>query len=409
MNVGYIVARYPQPSETFLFRELLALHRSGERPTVFYLQMPSIEDIMYPGLENIPAVRAPGVFSGESLRAMIWVLTDRPFHFLKFIALLCALLIRSPRYGFLLGRKTHHVMYFARYASIHGIKHVHAYFLNAPAILGTAVATILDCSFSAACHARDLFCHSAPVSLVGRRADFIVACSNSVGSELTRRLSQIQQSKVHVIYHGLDTADFVDEEIRSDSGEIKLLFVGRFVEKKGLQFLIACCKQLKQQSFAFRLLLAGDGILQATIERQVKQAGLEQQVHFLGWCSRQHIRELMTECTMLLVPSQTASDGDRDGIPNAILEAFALRLPVVATDSGGLREVIEPGMNGLLAPAGNVEAFCRAIVEMGTSRDCRERITAGAGEYAKENFDVDRNIQSLIHLFEGSIHERQRV
>jgi glycosyltransferase involved in cell wall biosynthesis len=186
-----------------------------------------------------------------------------------------------------------------------------------------------------------------------------------------------------VIPMGVDVATF-EQAAKSaldephDGTQLKLLFVGRLVEKKGLRYLISALgkPELAQQNISLQI--AGDGPLAGALRAQVRAARLGERVRFLGGVAYHEIPGLMATSDAVVVPSVEAADGDCDGLPTVILEAMAAKSLVIGTPVGGIRQVLHDGQTGCLVPAGDANALAQALVRLHGDTQHRRDMVANA-------------------------------
>jgi glycosyltransferase involved in cell wall biosynthesis len=137
----------------------------------------------------------------------------------------------------------------------------------------------------------------------------------------------------------------------------RLVCVGRLCEQKGQLLLVRACARLAARKVLFELVLAGDGEMRQEIEREVALLGLQRQVRITGWISAARVREEIVSARALVLPSFA------EGLPVVLMEAMALRRPVLTTYVAGIPELVRDGVHGWLLPAGDVEALVRALEE----------------------------------------------
>ena len=161
----------------------------------------------------------------------------------------------------------------------------------------------------------------------------------------------------------------------------RLLAVGRFCRTKGFDVLIDACALLARRGFRFQLTLVGAGLPwpTAVIRRRIRAHGLRARVFLPGFVSHDRMSELYAAADIFVMPSVVHHTGDRDGIPNVIMEALSHGLPVVATRVSGIPEVIEDGVTGRLVPQRDPEALADAIEALAADRD-RALALARAGQ-----------------------------
>jgi glycosyltransferase involved in cell wall biosynthesis len=190
-----------------------------------------------------------------------------------------------------------------------------------------------------------------------RHASFVVAISSFGKSQLCR-LSRLEDwSKIHVVRCGLDAA-LLDRSPKPVPEAPRLVCVARLSEQKGHMVLLDAAAEVALNGRRFELVLAGDGELRPLVERRVKELGLESFVRITGWISEQQVAQEIESARALVLPSLA------EGLPVVIMEAMALGRPVVSTYVAGIPELVEPGHNGWLVPAGEVSSLSSAIEQV---------------------------------------------
>ena len=180
-----------------------------------------------------------------------------------------------------------------------------------------------------------------------------------------------------------------------------LLFVGRLVEKKGIEVLIRAIKSLNNENFLINLDIVGSGPLEEKLRSLAKNI---ENIRFLGWKSESEVSDLMERCSALIVPSKTARNGDSEGLPTVILEAIKTGTIVVASDHSGIPEVIVNEKTGFIFTEGDIEQLAHQIVRVSKiDKDEKKVITDNASELLNKKFDSFVQSQRLEKLIEGII------
>ena len=186
-----------------------------------------------------------------------------------------------------------------------------------------------------------------------------------------------------------------------------LLALGRLVPKKGFPVLLAACRRLRAQGVEFRLTLAGDGPERGKLREIIDREGLADRVSLPGAVPHREVARLMAAADLLVMPSLIAPSGDRDGIPNVILEALLCEVPVVATDGLGHPRGHPGGRHRLADAPGDPEALARAVAAaLADPAEARRRAERGRDLVARE-FDSERNYARLKAWFEGAARPHQ--
>lgn len=403
--LGVLVKTYPKLSETFILEELLGLERLGFSLRLYSLA-PATDAITHPAVAR---VRAPLVRLPESMRG----------HAGAFAARHARLLFGAPlRYLGALGaaarRGRRGLHDFARAGWLagqlrdDGVEHLHAHFIATPADVAELVGRLAAMPFSISAHAKDIYL-SDPAELRRKlhAARFTVTCT-----ELNRQtLAAIApQANVQRMYHGVDHALFHPAQRLAAPATPAanpptlplILSVGRLRAKKGLDTLIDACAALRQRGQAFVCEIVGYGEEQARLEAQIERLGLGDCVRLPGKLAREQVIARYARAAVYVQPSRIAADGDRDGIPNVLLEAMAMGLPVVASNVSGIPELVGHGHNGLLVESDQPEALADAIVRLLAQPQLCAELGGQARQTVTASFDNDRNLQRLCGLLEGS-------
>ena len=234
-----------------------------------------------------------------------------------------------------------------------------------------------------------------------RDCAFVVAVSSYGRSQLYRYALHRHWPKVQVVHCGLDAA-FGAAPTSVAPNSRRLLCVGRLTEQKGQMLLVDAACRLATEGVDFELVFAGDGKLRGEIEALVARHNLRSQVRITGWLSGDQVRDEILAARALVMPSFA------EGLPVVIMEAMALRRPVISTYVAGIPELVVAGENGWLVPAGDVEALVQAMRGcLETPADVLRRMGAAAHERVFSLHNVDVEAAKLVKLFQGDIKCRQ--
>jgi len=218
---------------------------------------------------------------------------------------------------------------------------------------------------------------------------------------LAERLIEIGMppEKIRVHYVGISVQD-LSLEIPNAARPKNVLFVGRFVEKKGLAHLVSAFRLVAQQVPGTKLFLVGDGPLRAELERRVDELGLGDRVHFVGRVPHSSLRDWYGQTVVFTHPSVTTAAGETEGLPFSILEAQAAGLPVVATRHAGIPEGVVHERTGLLVREGSVEEIAQALLLLLRDDDRRDVMAREAVAFMHERFEVHECTRTLENLYD---------
>jgi glycosyltransferase involved in cell wall biosynthesis len=282
-----------------------------------------------------------------------------------------------------------------------GISQIHAHFANRATVVAMVASRLLGVPYSLTAHAYDIYV--SPVMLPEKMAgaQFVATCTDYNRVHLERIDGGRFSGMIHLIYHGLDLSKFEpDRRLPSDGRRPLLLSVGQLKEKKGFPYLLRACRMLRDQGYDFACEIIGEGPQRRELEAMVTDLGLDDTVVLRGAVSHQEVLERYARAALFALACVPAEDGDRDGIPNVLLEAMAMRVPVVSSRFSGIPEAVEDGCTGLLVPPRDTEALAGALIRLLDDRDLRERMGRAGRERVEEHFDIRDNIGRLVDLFE---------
>lgn len=398
--VGYVLKMYPRFSETFVVTEILAREAAGEQIVIFSLRPPS-DARFHPELAR---VQAPVVQIDRPASAHRWWAswqqtaadTDLAAGLHSALDLLCAADHDDAGQAVTL----------ARLARAHGVTHLHAHFASVATTVARLAGLIARLPYSFTAHAKDIFHRDVERDdLVGKLTDAHHAITVSdynlhhlqawCGRESTRRL--------HRVYNGLELDRFTYEprSIRR-GGPARLLGVGRLVEKKGFDVLLATMSRLVAEGVDIELDIAGDGPLREELEIDIARRRLHRHVRLLGPRTQTEISELLGSHDVFVAPFVVASDGNVEGLPTVLLEAMARGIPCVASDITAVGEVVRPGETGWLVPSGDPVSLADTLMEVVENPSGHRSVTDKARALIEEHFDASSQALQLRRLLEGT-------
>jgi colanic acid/amylovoran biosynthesis glycosyltransferase len=209
----------------------------------------------------------------------------------------------------------------------------------------------------------------------------------SVSSKWAMELRKNAGIAADVHYLGIPL-DGMPERRSRTGGPFQVLFVGRMVEKKGVEYLLRAMRGLADRGLGVRARLLGDGPLLADLTGLAASLGLSDRVAFEGAKRHDEVLTAMAGADCLVAPSVTAANGDSEGIPVTIMEAMALGLPVISTVHAGIPELVENGISGLLAPERDTVALERHIRTLIESPDTRQQMASAARKTIEQRFNA---------------------
>jgi glycosyltransferase involved in cell wall biosynthesis len=425
-EIGYVLKSYPRMSETFIANEIYLLEQLGLNLSLFSIldrrdpQRHAVVDAIRAPVEYLPQVTPLNEShflawlcrNGPKFFGSHWRLfRARPVNYARTLpeALRLAFKYRPASWR----PETSFIKEFLQAGDIAQkvlaagtIRHLHAHFCHSATTVAMFASRLCGLPFSFTAHAKDIYVQSLnPGDLLQsklRRAKFAVTCVRANQEHLASL--GIKKTPIYNIYHGLDTRRFTPRAPRDESAEKPvtpiLLSVGRLVEKKGFPVLIEACRFLKERGYRFRCqIIGGPGPCERQVASLIRQSGLEDIVALLPAVTQEELREFYRQATLFVLPCQITDNNDRDGIPNVLVEAMASELPVVSTNISGIPELIEHGVNGLLAPQKDARALADAAAKLLDAPALRRELGVAAREKVRLLFDAESNILTLHRLF----------
>lgn len=402
MKIAYLVNQYPSISHSFIRREIEALERRGVE-VVRYTIRASAHGAISPEdrREFEKTRRIVGAPVLELAAAAMASLVSRPHRAIAAIWKAARLGLKSEagmvRHAFYAAE----ALILASWMRREGVSHVHAHFGTNSATVAMLAAAINNSSFSMTVHGPEEFDKPALIALPEkiRAASFVAAVSSYGLSQLRRLVSPEYWDRIRIVHCGIEKS-FHDGALAPAPAAAEFVCVGRLCEQKGQLTLIEAAADVKRRGGAFHLTLIGNGEMRADIEAAIGRYGLSEEVDIAGWKTPADVRAAIEASRAFILPSYA------EGLPVSIMEAMVLARPVISTYVAGIPELVIPGENGWLAPAGDAGKLADAMMAAIVAAPDRiaEMGAAGRGR-ALERHDIDRIAESLEAIFRECAEE----
>jgi glycosyltransferase involved in cell wall biosynthesis len=395
--VGVLLKGYPRLSETFIINEILLLEKLGHRLHIFALRDPG-EATMH---ERVRQVRAPVTyipdyfwpFFGAFMRTNIRQWWRRPEVYWQ--AFCCA--VRSSWQQ----RSMATLKRFAQAAYLvenglpgTNVTHVHAHFSHDPTTVAFFVSWLTGMGYSFSAHAKDIYLQETDfLRLKIARARFAVTCTEYNKTYL----QQLAGTATPILrcYHGINL-DFFSGPLQSPTRVCPhILSIGRLVPKKGFTVLLQALHLLRQKGIAFRCTIIGSGPLESALRQQMVACGLEGCVTLLGPMSQEELLQYYRAADVFALACEVHHDGDRDGLPNVIVEAMAMGLPIMSTHVSGIPECVEHGVHGLLVAEKDAVAFADGLLTLLSQPDTMRQFGQAGQKKVTQDFDALRTVERI--------------
>ncbi len=403
-TLAYILKGYPRISETFISNEILLLEKLGFRMHLFPMRHPR-ESFCHDSVKQIQARvdYLPTELLLEFHKLLlpnIFLAVKRPSLFKQGLQLANT---RFKRTGKLATFK--HLLQAGFLCNNHlldstTISHLHGHFAHSPTSVTMFASLLSGIPFSFTAHAKDIYT-SNPDQLREkiRLAEFVVTCTD-YNRQYLEKIADGLDTPVHCIYHGIDLKLFSPKADHTKcSSPYTLLTVARMTEKKGLPTLYKALKILKDKGFAFRHTLIGDGDDRDALLQYIKDLDLDDCCQWLGTRTHSEVLKQFEQSDLFVLACEIAANGDRDGIPNVLVESLAMQVPALSTTVSAVPEILLNGKSGITIEPGNAETMAAAIEETLSNSQLRKTLIKGGTEHTRDNFDNRTLVAELGDIF----------
>jgi colanic acid/amylovoran biosynthesis glycosyltransferase len=399
LRVAYLVNIYPKVSHSFIRREILALERSGVEVQRVAIQ--GWDEKLSDPEDVAERTRTQYVLKSGALLLLLptlRTLVEQPARFFSALKLALRMSQHADR------SLPYHLIYLAEACQVltwlraAGTTHLHAHFGTNPAEVAMLVNALGGPPYSFTVHGPEEFDKPQFIGMGEkiRRSAFVAAISSYGRSQLFRWVEHGHWPKVKVVHCGLERS-FHAVAASDPPDTPRLVCVGRLCEQKGQLLLIEAAHRVLQSGTKLELVLAGDGEMRAEVERLVAAHGMQQHVRITGWISSAQVRDEILGARAMVLPSFA------EGLPVVIMEAMALRRPVITTFVAGIPELVRHGESGWLFPAGDVDELVVAIKAcLEASAQQLSVMADSAHARVLARHDVDTEAAKLSALFGAS-------
>jgi len=281
------------------------------------------------------------------------------------------------------------------------IEHVHAHFAYHSAVAGLIVHRLTGIPFSFTARGSDVQSDGHMLKEKVEAADFVISVSEHNKEIIVCKCGSAVGRQIHVIHGGVDVDRLSPRPEPGTERLLRILCVARFEEVKGHAFLVEACRVLKEREIPFECRLIGDGPLVRQIENQVKWSGLSAEVLLLGAQPYDEVVKQFSLASVVVLATAPTTSGKREGIPNVLKEAMACGVPVVATASGGIPELVDESCGILVSPRDAV-ALADALQRLYDQPAlCRRMGISGRQKIVRE-FNLNLSTAMRAKLFVGS-------
>jgi len=402
--LGMILKGYPRISETFISNEILLLEKLGFRIHLFSMREPR-ENFTH---ASVTRIKADVDYLPETLLRPLPRLIYHNFLLALQKPVVYARALKIAVQRFLRTRKSATLKHlFQAGYLVHrllpgrAITHLHAHFAHSPTSVAMFTSLLSGLPFSFTAHAKDIYT-SDPRQLREKLAlaRFVITCTGYNRRYLSQLCDGEPDSISHV-YHGIDTGLFSStrETRQMPTKPYQILTVARLIPKKGLPTVYRALKELQARAIPFEHILIGDGEDRQKILALIKSLDLKTHTRWLGPQPHDVVLDHYKRTHLFVLGCEVTANGDRDGVPNVLLESMAMGVPVVATAISAIPELVETEKTGLLVQPGQPKQLAEAMIRLLTDTELRTRVISAARKRVMQDFDNKVLVKKLAAIF----------
>jgi len=423
--IAYVLKGYPRLTDTFITSEVYRMEQQGLRLRVFVIK-PCTEPVPSDLLDKIAAkpVYMPDTTSMSKSSLFKWlsanlkhfmpslrrVIRKHPLGVLRAAGAAFAQATRARKGFWAWPRKVYAkeflqgVMLADMLEQAGDVSHINGHYCHGATTVTWFASMMTKLPFSFTAHAKDIYLPSLnPAGLLRRKMDaarFVITCTDANRDYLENLGSK---TPVYCIYHGLNAefCNIMKEQpaMRATNGHFRVLGVGRLIPKKGFDILVQACAILHEKRVPFEaIIVAEGGEHEKEIRRLITANGLENSVFLPGPMSQSQLFDEYQKASAFCLPCRVLENGDRDGIPNVLMEAMAVGVPVVSTPISGIPELIHDGVNGLLVPSEDSRALAEAFLRLINDNRLAKDLSRNAQETIESRFNGDKLAAHMANL-----------
>lgn len=396
-DIAYLFERFPSFGQTFCYREVAELERQGTVVQVFSIRRPVNEPVqdwdqsLVDRVHYLPEEKELVAEVNRILKSD--AVSDR---------------VRAAVKDW--GRQSDFLrLYQAVYVGVrlqkNALRHIHAHFAGMATRTAYWINHFFGLTYSFTAHANDIFApRDFAISLAKliERAAAVVTVSDYAVRLLQERFPE-SSGRIRRVYNGVDLSRFTPTDFAGTPPQI--VSIGRLIEKKGFNDLIAACALLRSRRKMFRCAIVGEGPLEGSLRAQIGQSSLNDCVALTGPQTQTEIAARLAHAAIFALPCTREADGGMDNLPTVIMEAMAAGLPVISTPLAGVPEMVEDGVNGVLVPDRDPSALAVAVERLldnpGQAREFGEH----GRQLARDKFSIEESARQLREMF-GSLWRR---
>ncbi|RMD90703.1 MAG: colanic acid biosynthesis glycosyltransferase WcaL [Calditrichaeota bacterium] len=299
------------------------------------------------------------------------------------------------------------MLYFSYLVLVHKINHIHAHFAATATTIALGMHKLTNIPYSFSIHAYDIFKNCVDVKELKSKiasASFVRTVSQFHYDYLRSLNGFYNLPKIKIINYGVDVAHFKPITLPR-SKKYTILSAGNLVPKKGFPVLLEACAELRKVMNNWHLIIVGNGPLRGELEMKISRLQLNDKVELMGKVPHADLNVFYNMCDVFVLACIVTEDGDRDGIPNVLIEAMAAGKPVISTNVAGIPELIIDGETGLLVPQKDPQALAEALYSLFLNEKLARKLAKKGREHVLNNFNINYTAEKLNFLYRQTCYE----
>ncbi len=432
-RIAFIMSTFPTLTETFVAGEIKILKTRFPQSKIYSLRPPFDKVLHTESMELMEQTTyLPSSLSAACMKSNLRCFLQNPLQYLRVFLYVLLHTISNPLHLLKTLYLFPQAIHLATLLKRDGIDHAHSHWAGYPTTVALIVSKLNEIPFSFTSHACDMSMMKTMMAEKVRAADFVVTCTADNIRYLSTFLPIDQVRKVRVNYHGSNLEKFNPALRCSEVTKTKIILsCADLHERKGFPYLLRSLALLKEKDETFQCIIVGEGPQRPLLEKMIGELGLEKHVMMPGAVTQEILIGYYSICSIFVLPCvhqhlkffRKNVDLDRykilecklsggeaiqkDGIPNVLVEAMAMKVPVISTSIEAIPELIKNGENGLLVREKNPDELCAAIQRLLSDDGLRCKLGENGYKTVHERFDRSKNIEDLIEIFcrQGNTYE----
>jgi len=405
--LGYVLKGYPRISETFISNEILLLEKMGFELHLFPMRRPR-ENFSHASVKKIKARvdYLPTELFADFCRLIspnIFLAVKRPSAYRRTLQISAEGIQKNKgtvaslatlKHLLQAGYLTNNILLKER-----NIVHLHGHFAHSPTSVTQFASFLSGTPFSFTAHAKDIY--TTDKKKLRRKiehARFITTCTN-YNEVYLKTVAGNSSTPIFCIYHGIDIDLFQPQGQTCPVVPYQILTVARMTEKKGLPTLYKALKILYESEVQFHHTLIGDGDDREKILALISSLGLNSCCEWVGTQTHEKVLQHFSKSDLFVLPCEIAKSGDRDGIPNVLVESLAMGVPALSTEVSAIPEILLNDRTGITVPPSDPDQIAQAVKRMLTDHVLRRKLITNGRKYVEAEFDNRKWVEKLGNLF----------